>query len=43
MGEKNESIGVLATGILHYLLTNALITSQRKVEYEQRRTRHCNT
>jgi len=33
MGEKNESIGVLATGMLHYLLTNALITSQRKVEY----------
>jgi len=31
--EKNESIGILATGILHYLLTNALITSQRKVEY----------
>ena len=35
MGEKNESIGVLATGILHYLLTNALITSQRKVEYSK--------
>ena len=33
MGEKNESVGVLATGILHYLLTNALITSQRKIEY----------
>ena len=33
MGEKNESVGILATGILHYLLTNALITSQRKVEY----------
>ncbi len=33
MGEKNESIRVLATGILHYLLTNALITSQRKIEY----------
>ena len=33
LGEKDESIGVLATGILHYLLTNALITSQRKVEY----------
>ena len=33
MGERNESVGILATGILHYLLTNALITSQRKVEY----------
>ncbi len=32
MGEKNEAVGVLATGILHYLLTNALITSQRKIE-----------
>jgi len=34
MGEKDESVGVLATGLLHYLLTNALITSQRKVEYD---------
>ncbi len=34
MGEKDEVVGVLATGILHYLLTNALITSQRKVEYQ---------
>ena len=33
MGEKDESIGVLATGLLHYLLTNALITSQRKINY----------
>ena len=33
MGEKEESVGVLATGLLHYLLTNALITSQRKVTY----------
>lgn len=32
MGEKDEAIGVLATGLLHYLLTNALITSQRKVD-----------
>jgi len=32
--EKDESIGVLATGLLHYLLTNALINSQRKVEYQ---------
>jgi hypothetical protein len=34
MGEKDESVGILATGLLHYLLTNALITSQRKVEYD---------
>jgi len=35
MGEKEEAVGVLATGLLHYLLTNALITSQRKVEYDE--------
>ncbi len=34
MGEKDEVIGVMATGLLHYLLTNALITSQRKIEYD---------
>ena len=34
MGRKDESVGVLSTGLLHYLLTNALITSQRKIEYE---------
>jgi hypothetical protein len=34
MDDKEESIGVLATGILHYILTNALLTSQRKVEYQ---------
>lgn len=34
MGEKDESVGILATGLLHYLLTNALITSQRKIEYD---------
>jgi len=34
LGEKDESIGVLATGLLHYLLTNALLNSQRKVEYQ---------
>ena len=33
MGEKDESIGILATGLLHYLLTNALITSQRKIKH----------
>lgn len=34
MDEKDKAVGVLATGLLHYLLTNALITSQRKVEYQ---------
>ena len=34
LGEKDESVGVLATRLLHYLLTNALINSQRKVEYK---------
>ena len=33
MDEKDVAVGVLATGILHYLLTNALLNSQRKVEY----------
>ena len=32
LGEKDESVGVLATGLLHFLLTNALLTSQRKIE-----------
>ncbi len=32
MGEKEESLGVLATGLLHYLLTNALISSRRKIK-----------
>jgi hypothetical protein len=34
MGEKDEVVGILATGLLHYLLTNALITSQRKIEFQ---------
>jgi hypothetical protein len=34
LGGKDESVGVLATGLLHYLLTNALINSQRKVEHK---------
>ena len=34
MGKKDEAVGVLATGILHYLLTNALLNSQRKVEHQ---------
>lgn len=33
MDEKEESLGVLATGLLHYLLTNALISSQRKIKH----------
>ena len=33
MEEKDIAVGILATGLLHYLLTNALITSQRKIEY----------
>lgn len=34
MENKEESIGVLATGILHYMLTNSMLTSQRKVTYQ---------
>jgi len=34
MDTKEEAVGILATGILHYLLTNALLTSQRKVDYQ---------
>lgn len=34
MGEKEESLGILATGLLHYILTNALVSSQRKIEYD---------
>jgi len=34
MGEKEESLAILATGLLHYLLTNALISSQRKTEHK---------
>ena len=32
MGDRGESVSVLATGILHYVLTRALLPSQRKVE-----------
>jgi len=35
MGEKEESLGILATGLLHYILTNALIPSQRKIEHNE--------
>ncbi len=34
IGNKEESLGVLAAGILHYMLTNSHLTSQRKVEYQ---------
>jgi len=34
MSERDEAIGILATGLLHYLLTNALISSQRKIDYQ---------
>jgi len=33
-GSKEKVLATLATGLLHYLLTNALITSQRKVKYQ---------
>jgi len=33
MENEEENLGVLATGILHYMLTNAMLTSQRKVEH----------
>src|SRR3989338_2426658 len=33
MGEKEESLGMLVTGLLHYILTNALVSSQRKIDY----------
>ncbi|MBT6468670.1 MAG: hypothetical protein HOK63_03335 [Thaumarchaeota archaeon] len=34
MDSKDEAVGVLATGILHYLLTNAFLNAQRKIEYK---------
>ena len=33
MDTKDVAVGILATGILHYLLTNSLLNSQRKSEY----------
>lgn len=33
MKNDKNNLGVLATGILHYMLTNAMISSQRKVEH----------
>ena len=34
MDKKDKAVGILATGILHYLLTTALLSSQRKVDYQ---------
>ena len=28
----DENLGILSEGLIHYLLTNALISSQRKIE-----------
>ncbi|PIW32857.1 MAG: hypothetical protein COW27_02675 [Nitrosopumilales archaeon CG15_BIG_FIL_POST_REV_8_21_14_020_37_12] len=32
-GKKEETVSTLATGLLHYLLTNSMLPSQRKVKY----------
>lgn len=34
MKNKEEQLGILATGIMHYTLTNVMIPSQRKVIHE---------
>jgi hypothetical protein len=34
MEKKEEGIGIFATGLLHYLLTNALLPSQRKIKHQ---------
>lgn len=34
MDNKEENLGVLATGIMHYMLTNAMLASQRKIEHK---------
>ena len=34
LDQKDMAVGILATGILHYLLTNALLNSQRKIDYQ---------
>lgn len=34
MDNEEESLGVLSTAILHYMLTNATLPSQRKIEYQ---------
>jgi hypothetical protein len=33
MDTNDVAVGVLATGMLHYLLTNALLNSQRKIDH----------
>lgn len=33
MDTKDVAVGILATGILHYLLTNSFLNSQRKLDY----------
>ena len=33
MDTKDVAVGILATGVLHYLLTNSLLNSQRKLEH----------
>jgi hypothetical protein len=33
MDTKDVAVGILATGMLHYLLTNTLLNSQRKLEH----------
>ena len=35
LGNKDEAVGTLATGLLHFLLTNALVSSQRKIKYNE--------
>ena len=32
--DKEDNLGVLATGILHYMLTNAMLASQRKIQHQ---------
>jgi len=34
MDIKDVAVGIFATGILHYLLTNALLNSQRKINHD---------
>ncbi|MDE1861559.1 MAG: hypothetical protein KGI33_01475 [Thaumarchaeota archaeon] len=33
-GEKNSALGTLAEGLIHYLLTIAMIPSQRKISFQ---------
>ena len=34
MGDKDETVGVMATGLLHFLLTNAIFSEQiLKIHY----------